>query len=340
MYIGQILLPLPESMKFFYDDIAISRSLWYPLSTLPALVLLIVLLAWAWSWRSRRPVFSLGVLLFFAGHFMTSNVINLELAFEHRNHFPLIGVVLAIGDLLVAGIQRFRLRSSFVVAVMAAVLVALGALTLMRVYAWGDNLRLAQDSVKFAPHSERAWAFLGATYFELSKQQADSPYLELAIKNCREGSERIPQSAILANNVVIYKTVQGSVTQQDWDVYLQRLRGAPMTVQNKGILWVTLNNAERRKYKNEQGVLETIEIITSRTTLRPSEYLRVAAYVFNETHEPIRAFAYMQRAVELSSPDDPAIQKMLRELVQAGRQDWVDRLIQIQRLTGVQDNNS
>ena len=50
--------------------------------------------------RTRWPLFSLGVFLFFAAHLITSNVIGLELAFEHRNHFALIGAVLAVGSLL------------------------------------------------------------------------------------------------------------------------------------------------------------------------------------------------------------------------------------------------
>src|SRR5690554_6382780 len=96
MYLGQPLIPLPSSMTFFYDYLSISRSLWQPWTTLPALLMLTGCLVWAWRWRVRRPVFACGIFLFFAGHVMTSNVINLELAFEHRNHFPLIGIVLAL----------------------------------------------------------------------------------------------------------------------------------------------------------------------------------------------------------------------------------------------------
>src|SRR5690606_33515324 len=93
MYIGQIMLPLPERLPFFYDDVRISRGLVDPVTTLPASLLVFSLLAFAWLWRTKRPVFTCGVFLFFAGHAMTSSFINLEMAFEHRNHFPLIGAV-------------------------------------------------------------------------------------------------------------------------------------------------------------------------------------------------------------------------------------------------------
>ncbi len=95
MYLWQILVPLPSHMPFYYDWLPPSRGLLHPWTTLPAWGLLLTLLGVAWHLRQRRPIFSLGIFLFFAGHFVTSNVIGLELAFEHRNHFPLIGIVLA-----------------------------------------------------------------------------------------------------------------------------------------------------------------------------------------------------------------------------------------------------
>src|SRR5690606_20760975 len=100
MYLWQALLPLPSHLPFYYDWLQPSRSVLQPWTTLPAWLLLFALLGMAWRLRLRRPLFALGVLLFFCGHFVTSNVIALELAFEHRNHFPLVGIVLAVGDLL------------------------------------------------------------------------------------------------------------------------------------------------------------------------------------------------------------------------------------------------
>lgn len=60
------------------------------------------------------------------------------------------------------------------------------------------------------------------------------------------------------------------------------------------------------------------------------QYLRIAAYIFNETHEPIRALPFLEDAVRQSSLDDPQIQKMLGELESLGRQDWVDRILQVE----------
>lgn len=338
MYMGQILLPLPGAFPFFYDDLLVSRSLLQPWTTLPALILVSGLLLWALHWKVRRPLFSLGVLFFFLGHFVSSNVIGLELAFEHRNHFALIGVALALGDLVGLLVERFGFGARGFAFFLLVSMVSLGGATYLRAYSWGDNLRLAQQLLNFSPNSERAWAFLCNTYFEISKKNSDGKALDLAVETCKKGADRLPDSAVLMNNVVIYKTFKGSVTQGDWDEFLRRMEHVSvMSVQNKGILWVTLTNAENDKYDNEPAVLRTIEIITSNSTLKPDEYLRVAAYIFNKTLEPIKAFAYLEKAVELSPVDDPAIHKMLQELAEAGRQDWVDRLVKVQnaKKTGV-----
>lgn len=329
MYITQILLPWPDTLRFFYDDIEVSRSIWRPWTTLPALLFIAALLAWAWRLRGVRPVFSLGVLLFFAGHFLTSNVIALELAFEHRNHFPLVGVVLAVGDLLSVLFRRLKLARALQVTMLAALLVAFGSATAARAHVWGDTLRFAQHSLKLAPRSERAWVYLCSTHFQRSGQRPDSPGLTIAIDTCEQGTKVLPESASLQSNLLIFKAIRGDATQADWDRLVERLDNVRMTTQNRRILWVTLDNVERGILDNEKATLRVIESITSRSRLHPAEYRRVAAYIFNETNEPVKAFPFMQRAVEFSPPDDPENQKMFHELRSIGREDWAERLEQI-----------
>src|SRR5690606_40743870 len=65
------------------------------------------------------------LLLFLASHAVASNVIPLELAFEHRNHFGLAGIVLAVGSLLAGLGHRLRLPPLAGGAVAAVVLAAL-----------------------------------------------------------------------------------------------------------------------------------------------------------------------------------------------------------------------
>lgn len=332
MYLGQIVLPLPSRMPFFYDDLATSRSLWQPATTLPAWLFVFGLLGWAWSCRAKRPLFAFGVLLFFAGHFMTSNVLNLELAFEHRNHFPLIGAVLAIGDLCATAWQRWQISPRWQLALAFAALASLGAATLVRAHAWGEPLRFAQETLRWAPHSERAWMSLNGIYADRSGFKADSPYLSLAIDTCEKGAG-ITGSAVLLSNAVIYKTIRGDIAQSDWSRFLSRYRQETMTVQNRDIVWTFLRNAERKHPLDPDGVLDTIEIAATRMTFNANENLQLAAYIHNKTKQPDKALPFLRRAVELSPRGDADIESMFAQLADMGRENWLQELRQVRPLS-------
>jgi len=327
MYLGQIVMPLPDSMHFYYDDLVISRGIFEPVSTLWSLLAVAALLAWAWLWCGRRPLFAFGMLFFFAAHFMTSNVLNLELAFEHRNHLPLIGIVLAVGDLCMMGLQRLDVnrmqRGGVLLATAVAALLVTG--TVIRAHDWGEPLRFARKSVELAPKSERAWLQLNNVYAERSGLNPASPDFRLALDVCQRGVMAV-NSAPLLSNIIIYKTIDGSVRPQDWERFLSRMQAVPMSVQNQYVLWAMLNNVDRGIAMDEKGMLRLIDIVTAKTDFDPNQYLRLGAYIHNETYSPAKALPYLRKAVALSPADDPDIEKMLGELQVAGRADWVREL--------------
>lgn len=330
LYLQQILLPLPGSMPFFYDDYPISRGWLQPPTTLAAWLLVAALLAWAWRWRTHRPLFSLGIFLFLAGHAITSNVIGLELVFEHRNHFPMIGILLSAADLCVMGYQHRPLRAPLAISLTTIALLATGSATAQRAHAWGDPLRFAQGSVAASPHSARAWMTLGGIYYERSGGKAGNPWLDKAIEINQQGA-RETASAPMLSNIVIFKTIRGDATPSDWAQFLDRLQQVPMNAQNKGIAFITLDNVDRGIPLDESGVIKTLETVSRRATLTAGEYLRIAAYLHNETQQPGKALPYLRSAVEHSPPDDPAIAQLLVQLKEAGREDWVNELSALQR---------
>lgn len=324
MYLGQIVFPLPDRMPFIYDDLVVSRSLWQPWTTLPALLLLLALLIWAWRWRERRPLFALGVLLFFAGHFMTSNVIGLELVFEHRNHFPLIGAVLALGDLLLLASQRWPLSRRMAASVLGGMLGLLGVATASHAYTWGDSVRHGQKVVELLPTSTRAWTQLGGAYFDLYKSTQDEAYLVKAVETNEQGLQQVT-SPSLAANLVIYKSLLGTVAEADWQRFFDILRNAPPSWQNRFVIWVMMNNADRGFAMDHSKLLEAIEIVDKRFDFRPDEYLRIAIFVFKSPHQE-KALPYFVRFAELATPGDPTVGSIAKELAAAGRKDWALQL--------------
>lgn len=329
MYLGQILVPLPALMPFNYDHLEISRGLLSPVTTVLSLLLLMAIFAWAWLWRKSRPVFSCGVLLFFAGHAVSSSVLGLEMAFEHRNHLPLIGMLLAVADLVVAAFQRWRPASFWAAPAVVTALVLVTVAGAVRAYAWGDPIRFAQHNVNNAPQSPRSWLTLGGTYFDLAGRRngRGSPYLDRAIKAVEEGAERTG-SVPGYSNVVIYKTVAGTVTQADWDRLLTRLEEVPMLPHNRNVLWTTITNLRAGIGLDFPQALKVIESVSRRAALAPGELFRIALFLYLDSPQPEAALPFFVRAAQAMPPGDETIMRLQRELIEQGRPEWARAMSQ------------
>lgn len=93
-YVSQLIWPNILRMGVFHDDLLVSKSLTYPVTTLYAL--------FGWScvfivslftvFRSEARIFVVPLFWFLIGHSMESSFLALELYFEHRNYFPAVGL--------------------------------------------------------------------------------------------------------------------------------------------------------------------------------------------------------------------------------------------------------
>lgn len=326
MYLWEILLPLPSHMTFYYDWMQPSRGLLQPWTTVLSLGLLLALLRLAWHLRHRRPLFALGIFIFFAGHFITSNVITLELAFEHRNHFPLIGIVLAVGDLLVLAATRLSVRSMTSAASCTVLLVVLASTTAVRAHSWNSSLAVAQTSTKVAPTSARAWNSLCLTWFELGGgTKHNNTNLSKAIAACGKAADVDKNSIVGLTNVIAFKTIQGTITAEDWDYYLNRLQQVPMTAENSSAIWVILNKVRDGMPVDGSRVFEAIEITNHRRPFRTIESAAIGYFIFGHTQQPNKAYPYFAHAVQ--SAKDPAFsQSIIDDLRKEGRDDWANQL--------------
>lgn len=322
MYLWEILLPLPRHMPFFYDWVQPSRGLLHPWTTLPALAVVLGLLALALRLRSRQPLFALGVLLFFGAHFIASNVVGLELAFEHRNHFALIGVVLAVGSLLVEAGQRLSPRPLVQAGVCTVLLAALGSATAIRAHDWRSNVSLARASTQAAPGSARAWIELCDAYFNAGGgvQVRPNPHLDDAIGACASGVDAAPGSLNSLVLLTVLKTVRGDVSAQDWARLQARLKTARMSWDNARAPLILTHYASLGVPLDRPQVLQALATLDRRTTLGPSQLAYIGDSLVKAWSEPELAMPYYLRAIRLA-PGDPFADELARELRDQGRPD-------------------
>lgn len=322
MYLGQILLPLPGRMPFFYDWLEPSRGLFMPWTTLPAVTIVVGLICTAWWLRRRLPLFALGVLLFFAAHGITSNVPNLELAFEHRNHFALVGAVLAIGSLLLEAVKRFESRPFVLATVAGATLVALAGTTMSRAHSWRDELSLAQANVEHAPGSARAWVTLCKTEFDLGGPPTpDNPRLDRAIAACEAGAAAAPLVLNNATLLLVLKSLRGDASAQEWASFRRGLQTLRMGPENQMATLVLLGYAREGVKMNKNELLATIASYVERNRLPPFALASLGYFVMNDLSDPDHAITYFAQAIEASPPGDPFPRHLGAELQALGRPD-------------------
>lgn len=159
-YVRAILLPGGASIGVFHDDFAVSRTLFSPASTLPALAGLVLLTGYSLyvSNRPRTWAVAAGLALFLCGHLIESTVVPLELYFEHRNYWSSAGLLLAVATLAI----EFWPGSRRLLAMLAALYFALiTGITAMQARSWGSEGRLLADAALYHPHSIAAQTALG-----------------------------------------------------------------------------------------------------------------------------------------------------------------------------------
>ncbi len=184
-YLWEIFLPNMNGNGLFHDDVVISRSLLSPITTLLSSIVLLIIFASSWYLRKRQPVYSFAVFWFFGLHLVESTVLPLELYFEHRNYFPMIGPVFAVSwyvsRLLWQG-ENDHQKQSLIILV-AIVLGFNSWLTWNTSKLWGDTLGLHVTWAEESPNSIRAQISLAEQLNVLGLPEEAMKRLELAHSN-------------------------------------------------------------------------------------------------------------------------------------------------------------
>jgi hypothetical protein len=233
-YIGWTLVPLPNQLSFYHDDITLSSSLLDPPETLICMLLLGSLLILAWLQRKRRPLLSLGLLWFFAAHSLTGTIIPLELVFEHRNYFSSIGLFLALAAVILDLPESVKLVRW---AVPLSGLLLFSLTTGIRAQEWSNPLRFAYAEVAQHPYSPRANYELGRLLVILSGYNPDSPFVPAAVR-ALEAAAALPQSSTLpeAALLLLANHIHTPINEKWWRDIEYKLTRKPPTAEDVSAL--------------------------------------------------------------------------------------------------------
>lgn len=217
-YLSLLWFPRPFSSGLFNDQYIASTSLWQPLTTLPAIMLLVGLLVAAWWLRRRHAPFALALLFYFAGQLLESTTIPLELYFEHRNYVPALLMFWPMGLWL----ADLRTLPALKCTLWVVLPLGLAAMTHARAQVWGDEKTQALIWASINPNSPRA--------------QANAAQIEMQHGHPREAIQRLepllrnqPDQAQLAFNLIGAHCLTGGVSADDMAAARRAMGGTANT---------------------------------------------------------------------------------------------------------------
>ena len=172
LYIEMIVFPQLQDFTLFHDDIEISKTFYWPITTLFSIVGLSGIFIAIWKLRNAQPLFTYAMAFFFVGHLLESTIFPLEIMFEHRNYLPSLGILwalvcgLLIVDDKITGRYRWGIVGGGVLFLCVSAWVTLGVSNL-----WSNQLKHLEYTVKHHPNSMRAHNNLGSLHGKLSLVQ-------------------------------------------------------------------------------------------------------------------------------------------------------------------------
>lgn len=317
MYLGQMLLPIPSHMTFYYDAYPASTGWLSPPTTLLGALLLAALLATAWWARRRLPLVALGIFWFFAAHLLTSNVFGLELAFEHRNYFALLGVLLAIGDL----VRRIQLRDGPMLKYVAvgAVMLACAGLGAIRSATWGKELLLFNELVDINRQSPRAANDLGSLLVAMANGDPTSPFYSMGEQQFERAS-RLPRSSPLPEQgLILMAAVHGQPVKDEWwQRFIDKVRTRPISPEET----MAVSGLLKQRYEGvdlDDGRLrEAYLVLLDRGPQAPFMYAQFGDYALNYLHDEDLADRMFVEAIERGPTDRAYAERIVANLIEEG----------------------
>jgi len=167
-YLSQIFYPVPTRLSIEHD-IVVSRTLFDPWTTLPAIILVLIFIGFALLNVRKRALLSFAILFFFLNHLIESSIIGLELVFEHRNYLPSLFIFVPVASAIFYLLDIYREKNRLIYRAIAAFVIIIVAGfavgTYIRNLAWKTEKSLWEDAVTKAPNSGRAWHNLALSHY-------------------------------------------------------------------------------------------------------------------------------------------------------------------------------
>lgn len=171
LYLSQLFYPLASQFSVEHD-IVISKSLFFPWTTLPAIFFMVFLFVSGVGLQRRYPLLGFAILFFLLNHGVESTFLNLELVFEHRNYIPSMFLFVPLSvwvTIFLIDYQKKKAKKNIFFMscfFISAIITAVGMGTYTRNFDWRTDKILWEDALSKAPHRARPYRILAKYYYE------------------------------------------------------------------------------------------------------------------------------------------------------------------------------
>jgi len=327
LYLSQILLPLIDRMPFYYDAYPVSSALFRPLTTLFGGLLILGLLGLAFWARRKAPLLALGILWFFAAHFLTSNIFSLELAFEHRNYFAVLPVLIGLAS-LVSYLPK-KPNSPRLITMAAVGLFAV--LTIIRSATWGDPLNLAMHHVALSPNSERAQMDIGSIYGGMSDGNPNSPFFEFAVNAFEKAAELPYSSALPEHALILLSTTAGAEPREAWwHSFIRKLDTGTLGIQSQRAARSLILARFDSLPIDDEWLATTYHSLTHREETMAQILMPFASYALQFNESELNAAEVLKEVARRGAREPDQLRRWGQQLEEAGYRE--DALILLQSI--------
>ncbi len=166
-YISLLLYPITSRMMLIHD-IDLSTSLLSPWTTLPAFIIIVLIIVIAIGIAKKWPLISYCILFFFLNHLIEGSFISLELVYEHRNYLPSMFFFLPLAIMIMNGLYYFSDRKAmFLILIFAIISIMLiwGVTVHIQNTIYKNDIALWVDNSHKTPNLHHVRQNLAAAYF-------------------------------------------------------------------------------------------------------------------------------------------------------------------------------
>lgn len=319
-YVAQTLFPSYSSFALYLDGYPLSTGLLTPASTLPAVLGVGILIAAVFLGRHRAPLLGFVIAWFLAGHSIESTFIPLEIAHEHRNYLPSIGLLFGsayLGTMLLGRIKMdYPKRTTSAAASIPIVLLAL--FTWLRAEQLANPLVGAQIEVTRHPESARANHEAGLALFKAGYGDTGDPIGAQNIRFYLEQSEKVDPTFKFGHlSLIVWACASNRPLETRWfDAMAFQLEHTPFAPKDRvlpSLLLKPLVNMPQCLKRQDALLLFEAGAKNSRA----SQYVRArfldaaSDYELIVSHDTDSAKNYLKRAVSIW-PHDAQLNNKLK----------------------------